>query len=159
MPDTNRQDERERAGHRPTREDLLHIYETAKVIAVVGASDNLSKPSGYVPGYLQSQGYRIIPVNPSRDTVLGEPAVPTLGDVVGPVDVVDVFRPAAEGRDIARAAAAIGARTIWFQPGTQSAEASRIAAGAGLTVVTRRCMGDTHKILGLGPGPEHPADD
>ena len=159
MTDRNPQDERKSAGHRPTREDLLHIYQTAKVIAVVGASDNVSKPAGYVPAYLQSQGYRIIPVNPSRDSVLGEPAVPTLSDVIGPVDVVDVFRPAAEGPDIARAAAEIGASTIWFQPGTQGAEASRIAAEAGLTVVTRRCIGDTHRALGLGPGPEHPGDD
>ena len=147
------------ARHRPTREDLLRIYETAKMIAVVGASDDVSKPAGYVPAYLQSQGYRIIPVNPSRDTVLGEPTCPTLAEIKGPVDVVDVFRPAAEGAEIARAAAAIGARTIWFQPGTQSAEASAIAADAGLTVVTRICIGVTHGTLGLGPGPEHPAGD
>ena len=159
MPDTNPRDERPSVGRRPTRNDLLRIYETVKSIAVIGASDDLSKPAGYVPAYLQAQGYRVIPVNPTRDTVLGEPAVPTLMDVAGPVDVVDVFRPAAEGPDIARAAAAIGTGTIWFQPGTQSAEASTIAADAGLTVVTRICIGDTHRTLGLGPGPEHPADD
>jgi hypothetical protein len=156
MPDTDSPDERRSVGHRPSRRDLLHIYETARVIVVVGASDDVSKPAGYVPAYLQAQGYRMVPVNPSRDTVLGEPAIPSLADVVGPVDVVDVFRPAAEGPDIARAAAAMGARTIWFQPGTQSAEASTIAADAGLTVVTRRCIGDTHRALGLGPGPDHP---
>ena len=159
MPDTNPQEERHRAGRRPTRNDLMRIYETAKSIAVVGASDDLSKPAGYVPAYLQTQGYRVIPVNPTRDTVLGEPTLPTLREIVGPVDVVDVFRPVGEGPEIARAAAAIGAATIWFQPGTQSAEASTIAADAGLTVVTRICIGDTHRTLGLGPGPEHPADD
>ena len=158
MPDTNMPDQRHSTRRRPTRQDLLRIYDTAKVIAVVGASDDVSKPAGYVPAYLQTQGYRIIPINPSRDTVLGEPAVQALTDVSGPVDVVDVFRPAAEGPDIARAAAATGARTIWFQPGTQSAEASAIAAEAGLTVVTRHCIGETHKTLGLGPGPEHPPE-
>ena len=157
MPDTDQADDR-RSSRRPTREDLLRIYETAKVIAVIGASDDGSKPAGYVPAYLQSQGYRIIPVNPSRDTVLGEPTIPTLADVGEPVDVVDVFRPPAEAPEIARAAVAIGARTLWFQPGTHSAEASAIATIAGLTVVTRICIGVTHGTLGLGPGPDHSAE-
>jgi predicted CoA-binding protein len=56
---------------RPSRDDLLRIYADTKVIAVVGASDDRSKPAGNIPAYLQSQGYRIVPVNPTRDTVLG----------------------------------------------------------------------------------------
>jgi uncharacterized protein len=143
---------------RARRDELLRIYGETKVIAVVGASDDVSKPAGNIPAYLQSQGYRIIPVNPVRDTVLGEPAIPSLGDIGEPVDVVDVFRPAAEGPGIARDAAAIGAKVIWFQPGTQSAEASAIAKEAGLTVITRICMGATHGTLGLGPGPDHTED-
>ena len=146
-------------GRRPTREDLLRIYETAKVMAVVGASDDVSKPAGYVPAYLQSQGYRIMPINPARDEVLGERTLKSLDEVDFPIDVVDVFRPAAEGPEIARAAVAMGAKTIWFQPGTQSAEASAIAAEAGMTVVTRLCIGVTHGTLGLGPGPDHTAED
>jgi uncharacterized protein len=140
---------------RARREELLGIYRDSRVIAVVGASDDQSKPAGNIPAYLESQGYRIIPVNPTRDTVLGEPTVPSLGAIDEPVDVVDVFRPAPEGPDIARAAAAIGTKVIWFQPGTHSAEASAIAREAGLTVITRICMGATHGTLGLGPGPEH----
>ncbi len=140
---------------RARREELLGIYRDSSVIAVVGASDDRSKPAGAIPAYLRSQGYRIIPVNPTRDTVLGEPTVPSLGAIDEPVDVVDVFRPAGEGPEIARAAAGIGARVIWFQPSTQSAEASAIARAAGLTVITRICMGATHGTLGLGPGPEH----
>ena len=139
---------------RPSRDDLLRIYADTKVIAVVGASDDRSKPAGNIPAYLQSQGYRIIPVNPSRDTVLGERSYASLADVDEPVDVVDVFRPAPEGADIARQAAEIGAKVIWFQPGTQSGEASRIAHDAGLTVVSRICMGATHGTLELGPGPD-----
>ena len=142
--------------YRARREELLRIYRDTRTIAVVGASDDRSKPAGYIPAYLQSQGYRIIPVNPVRDTVLGEPTVKALSDISEPVDVVDVFRPAAEGPGIARDAAAIGANVIWFQPGTQSAEASAIAREAGLTVITRLCMGATHGILGLGPGPHEP---
>ena len=139
---------------RPSRDDLLRIYADTKVIAVVGASDDRSKPAGNIPAYLQSQGYRIIPVNPTRDTVLGERSYASLADVDEPVDVVDVFRPAPEGADIARQAAEIGAKVIWFQPGTQSGEASRIGHKAGLTVVSRICMGATHGTLGLGPGPD-----
>ncbi len=140
---------------RARREELLAIYRDSRVIAVVGASDDESKPAGNIPAYLAAQGYRIIPVNPTRDTVLGQPAVPSLDAIDEPVDVVDVFRPAAEGPDIARAAAALGAKVVWFQPGTQSAEASAIGREAGLTVITRICMGATHGTLGLGPGPEH----
>jgi uncharacterized protein len=143
---------------RARRDELLRIYRETKVIAVVGASDDVSKPAGNIPAYLQSQGYRIIPVNPVRETVLGERAVPSLGDIGEPVDVVDVFRPAAEGPGIARDAAAIGAKVIWFQPGTQSGEASAIAKEAGLTVITRVCMGATHGTLELGPGPDHTED-
>lgn len=139
---------------RPSRDDLLRIYADTKVIAVVGASDDRSKPAGNIPAYLHSQGYRIIPVNPTRDTVLGERSYASLADVDEPVDVVDVFRPAPEGADIARQAAEIGAKVIWFQPGTQSGEASRIAHDAGLTVVSRICMGATHGTLELGPGPD-----
>lgn len=139
---------------RHRREDILRIFETTRVIAVVGASDDVRKAAGAIPAYLASQGYRIIPVNPVRDTVLGVPAVRSLDDITEPVDVVDVFRPAGEGAEIARQAVRIGANVIWFQPGTQSAEASGIASAAGLTVVTRICMGATHGALGLGPGPE-----
>jgi predicted CoA-binding protein len=139
---------------RPSRDDLLRIYADTKVIAVVGASDDRSKPAGNIPAYLQSQGYRIIPVNPTRDTVLGERSYASLADVDEPVDVVDVFRPAPEGADIARQAAQIGAKVIWFQPGTQSGDASRVAHDAGLTVISRICMGATHGTLGLGPGPD-----
>lgn len=142
-----------RGSYRARREELLRIYGETRVIAVVGASNDRSKAAGEIPAYLQSQGYRIIPVNPARDTVLGEPTVKSLADIDEPVDVVDVFRPAAEGSGIARDAAAIGARVIWFQPGTQSAEASAIGREAGLTVITRLCMGATHGTLGLGPGP------
>ena len=142
---------------RPTRDDLLRIYAETKVIAVVGASDDIRKPAGNIPAYLQLQGYRIIPVNPTRDTVLGERTYGSLADIGEPVDVVDVFRPAPEGPDVARQAAEIGAKVIWFQPGTQSGAASRIAHDAGLTVISRICIGATHGTLGLGAGPDqHP---
>jgi len=137
----------------PPIEDLRPIYLESKVIAVVGASPDTSKRANIVPSYLQGEGYRIIPVNPNREHVLGEVAYPTLADIPEPVDVVDVFRPADEAPDIARQAIAIGAKVLWLQEGLVSDEAARIARDAGLTYVSDLCMGLTHALLDLGEGP------
>jgi uncharacterized protein len=137
------------------RELLLEIYARTKAIAVVGASTDESKPAHEIPRYLQSQGYRIVPVNPRGGEILGEPVASSLDDVDEPADVVDVFRPADEAPAIAEQAIEIGARVLWLQLGIASAEARRSAEAAGLTVVMNRCMGATHGELGLGPGPRH----
>jgi predicted CoA-binding protein len=137
------------------RERLLEIYARTKTIAVVGASADESKFAHEIPRYLQSQGYRIVPVNPRGGVILGEPVASSLDDVEGPVDVVDVFRPADEAPAIAEQAIEIGARVLWLQLGIASAEAKHLAEAAGLTVVMNRCMGATHGQLGLGPGPHH----
>ena len=138
------------------RDDLADIYREAGTIAVVGASDNPAKPANAIPAYLQGQGFRILPVNPRGGEILDEPVSSQLGEIDGPIDVVDVFRPPAEAEAIAREAVAIGAKVLWFQPGTHTDEAVRIATEGGLRVVTRRCMGVMHAQLGLGPGPEQP---
>lgn len=137
----------------PTHEELLRVFAKPKTIAVVGASNAVGKPGHDIPRYLQSQGYRIVPVNPRGGEILGERAFPSLREVDVPVDVVDVFRPADEAVALARDAIAIGAKVLWFQAGTDSDEATAAAADAGLTVITKRCMGVTHGLLGLGPGP------
>ncbi|HZD71178.1 MAG TPA: CoA-binding protein [Actinomycetes bacterium] len=136
------------------REQLLRIYAETKTIAVVGASADPSKPAHQIPHYLQSQGYRILPVNPRGGEVLGEAVARSLGEVDRPVDVVEVFRPAEEAPEIARGAIAVGANVLWLQHGIESEEARRLAEAAGLTVVMNRCMGETHGELGLGPGPD-----
>jgi uncharacterized protein len=136
------------------RERLLRIYAETRTIAVVGASADPAKPAHTIPRYLQRQGYRIRPVNPRGGELLGEPVARSLGEVDGPVDVVDVFRPAAETPEIARQAVEAGAKVLWLQLGIASEEARRIAESAGLTVVMDRCMGATHAQLGLGPGPD-----
>jgi predicted CoA-binding protein len=136
------------------RERLLRIYAETKTIAVVGASADPSKPAHQIPRYLQRQGYRILPVNPRGGELLGEAVARSLAEVDGPVDVVDVFRPAAAAPEIAREAIAIGAKVLWLQLGIESQEAKRLAEAAGLTVVMNRCMGATHGELGLGPGPD-----
>jgi uncharacterized protein len=136
------------------RDQLLRIYTETKTIAVVGASADPSKAAHQIPRYLQRQGYRILPVNPRGGELLGEVAARSLAEVDGPVDVVDVFRPAEEAPAIAREAIAIGAKVLWLQLGIESEEAKRLAEAGGLTVVMNRCMGETHGELGLGPGPD-----
>jgi predicted CoA-binding protein len=135
------------------RERLLRIYAGTKTIAVVGASGDPAKPAHEIPRYLQQQGYRILPVNPRGGELLGEPVARSLAEVEGPVDVVEVFRPAAEAPQVAREAVKVGAKVLWLQLGIESEEARQIAEAAGLTVVMDRCMGETHGALGLGPGP------
>jgi uncharacterized protein len=134
------------------RERLLGIYAQTKSIAVVGASADPSKPAHQIPRYLQQQGYRILPVNPRGGQLLNEPVARSLVEVEGPVDVVEVFRPATEAPEIARAAVKIDAKVLWLQLGIASEEARHVAEAAGLTVVMDRCMGATHGKLGLGPG-------
>jgi predicted CoA-binding protein len=134
------------------REQLLSIYADTRTIAVVGASADPEKAANRIPRYLQSQGYRILPVNPRGGELYGEQVYTSLDQIGVPVDVVDVFRPAEEAPEIARKAVSIGARVLWLQLGIESDEARRIAEAAGMTVVMNRCMGATHRELGLGKG-------
>lgn len=124
------------------------------MIAVVGASPDTSKRANIVPSYLQDEGYRIIPVNPNHDQILGQRSYATLADIPEPVDVVDVFRPADEAPRIAEQAAAIGAKVLWLQVGIVSDDAAAIANEAGMTYVSDLCIGHTHAMLGLGSGPQ-----
>lgn len=128
-------------------QQLVDIYRTTRSIAVVGASTNPDKPAHSIPAYLQSQGYRIIPVNPSGGEILGEPTASSLQGIDEAVDVVNVFRPSEEAPDIARTAVEIGARTLWLQVGIEHEEAARIARDGGLAVVMDTCMGATHKRM------------
>ena len=136
------------------REQLRRIYAETRTIAVVGASADASKAAHQVPRYLQHQGYRILPVNPRGGELFGEHVYHSLADIDIPVDVVEVFRPPQEAPEIARQAIAIGAKVLWLQLGIVSEEALQVAEAAGMTVVMDRCMGATHALLGLGPGPD-----
>ena len=130
------------------------ILESAKVVAVVGASRDPGKPSGHIPYILRHRGFRIIPVNPNADEILGERTYASLLDIQEPVDVVDVFRPAAEAPGIARQAVAIGARALWLQFGIKSDEARSIAEAAGLDYVEDLCMGRTSVKLNIANTPK-----
>src|SRR3989442_9567680 len=140
------------------REQLLRIYAQTRTIAVIGASADASKAAHKIPRYLQSQGYRILPVNPRGGELFGEHVFRSLTEIDVPVDMVEVFRPAQEAPEIARQAVAIGAKVLWLQLGIVSEDARRIAEAAGPPDVMNRCMGATHALLGLGPGPPAPID-
>ena len=120
--------------------DPREVLEQAQTVAVVGASSDPEKPAHYVSAFLKQRGFRVIPVNPTLDSLLGEPAYASLQEVPGPIDVVDVFRPASEAPDIARQAAAVGARALWLQQGIRSPEARQIAEDSGMAYVEDRCM-------------------
>lgn len=130
-----------------TDEQLIEIYRSTRTIAVVGASANPAKPAHTIPAYLQSQGYRIIPVSPGGGEIFGERVVESLADITDPVDVVDVFRPPREVPEIARQAVKAGAKVLWLQAGIVSEEAAQIARAGGLDVVMDTCMGATHRRL------------
>ena len=137
----------------PDDDTLKKIYADTKTIAVVGASSDDTKPSHNIPKYLQSQGFKIVPVSPKGGEILGEKVFTSLEDVDVVIDVVDVFRPSDETPGIARSAVAKGAKVLWMQTGIESDDARKIAEEGGLTVIMDRCMGATHRQLGLGPGP------
>ena len=125
----------------------------ARTVAVVGLSSDPSKASHGVSAYMQAQGYRIIPVNPTETEVLGEPAYPTLAEVPVPIDIVDVFRRPEFCAEVAREAVAAGAGAVWLQLGIRSAEAQAIAEAAGLDYVEDRCIMVEHRRSGVGPVP------
>ena len=119
---------------------LRRILVENRVVAMVGLSASWHRPSYFAAKYLIDHGYRVVPVNPRYEEVLGQPCYPTLKDVPEPVDVVDCFRPAADIPPLARDAIDVGARVLWMQLGIVSEEAAALARGAGLDVIMNRCM-------------------
>jgi hypothetical protein len=115
------------------------ILQRAKTIAVVGASRDPDKAGGSVPAGLQKRGFRVIPINPFADTLFGERVYRSLLDVKEPIDIVDVFRPAADAPEIARQAVAVGAKAVWLQLDIRSDEARRITEAAGIDFVEDEC--------------------
>lgn len=137
-------------GVKNSDEQLQHILRNVKTVAVVGLSSNPDRPGYTVPAYLQSKGYRIIPVNPNLDEALGEKAYPHLLAVPDLVDLVQIFRPSEEVMPIVEQAIRKGAQVIWMQEGVSNEEAGLMARNAGLDVVMNTCMRATHKRLMSG---------
>jgi len=123
---------------------LRRILSEVHVVAVVGLSRNWHRPSNFAAKYLQDHGYRVIPVNPGYEEILGEKCYPTLADIPGLVDVVDCFRGVAEIPSLTEQAIAIGAKVLWMQLGIVHNESARLACDAGLDVVMDRCMKIEH---------------
>ena len=134
--------------------DPKKVLRRSRVIAVVGISRYRHKEAGRVPMQMQMAGYRIIPVNPHADVLLGEKVYRSLGEVPEPVDLVNVFRPSAETPAVVRQAVAIGAKAVWLQLGISSDEARRIAEEAGLDYVENRCIAVEMARHGLIDGHE-----
>lgn len=122
-----------------TDEELKDIFLTCKTIAVVGCSPRPERPGNFVARFLQKQGYRVIPVNPGHDELIGERCYPSLREIPEQVDMVDCFRRSEEMLDVVEDAIAIGAKVIWMQLGVINDEAAARAEAAGLKVVMDRC--------------------
>jgi predicted CoA-binding protein len=126
-------------------------------IAVVGLSRAPHKSAHSIPAMLQQEGYRIIPVNPIADELLGEPVHRSLAtidepiDLVDAIDLVDVFRPSKDAADVVRAAIAAGAKAVWLQTGITSDEGRALANEAGIDYVEDRCLGVEVRLRGARP--------
>lgn len=123
---------------------IRRLLNEAKTIAVVGLSTEKTKASNMVASYLQDEGYRIIPIHPKADEILGEKAYKSLRDVPEPIDIVDIFRPAVEVAGITEQAIAVGAKAIWQQLRIIDLEAADRALAAGLIVIVDRCIKMEH---------------
>ena len=132
---------------------MKDILLSAKTIASVGLSSNQQKESYWIVSYLKDQGYRIIPVNPTADEILGEKAYPDLESVPEKIDVVQVFRKPEDVPPVVDSAIKVGAKAVWMQEGIVNEEAAQKAREAGLQVVMDACMRATHRRLMIGPKP------
>lgn len=124
-----------------------NLLRNAKTIAVVGLSSRRSRPSYGVSEYMQSKGYRIIPVNPNETEILGERAFRSLDEIPEHVDIVDIFRRSECVPEIVDAAIRIGATGVWMQEGVVHDEAAGKARAAGLEVVMDRCILKEHRKM------------
>lgn len=124
---------------------IERLVHESRTVAVVGLSPDPRRPSHGVARYLVSAGLTVHPVNPGITEWQGLRAYPTLADVPGPIDVVDVFRRPQHAVEVARAAVAAGAGALWLQMGVVSEEAAGIAAEGGLDVVMDRCLAVEHR--------------
>ena len=124
--------------------EILRILHEARTVAVVGLSPNELRASNFVGFYLKRHGYRVVPVNPTAQEVLGEACYPSLADVPFPIDVVDVFRTPEAVPGIAAEAVEVGAKALWLQFGVISVEGAEIARRGGLAVVMDRCLKVEH---------------
>jgi hypothetical protein len=123
---------------------IQELLRDSHTIAIVGLSSDPQRASWFVASYLKKEGYRVIPVNPKAERILGEICYPDLASIPEPVDLVDVFRPASECLAVAQQAVAIKAKALWLQLRLVNIAAAELAARAGLKVVVDRCVKMEH---------------
>ena len=126
---------------------LRRILKQTRVIAIVGLSADWYRPSYFAAKYMQEHGYRVIPVNPKYESILGEKCYKSLRDIPEPVDMVDVFRKTQDVGPVADDAIAIGAKVLWQQLGVKNEAAAQKARAAGLEAVLDRCVKIEHGRL------------
>ncbi|RLL45427.1 CoA-binding protein [Oceanobacillus piezotolerans] len=131
----------------PSKEELKEILETSKTIAVVGLSDNPARTSYQISKIMQQEGYRIIPVNPTVDEVLGEKAYPSLTAVPDQIDIINVFRRPEYLPEIAEEAAKTNARIFWAQQGIVNEQAYHYLKERDFTVIMDLCIKVVHAVL------------
>ncbi|MBC8204741.1 CoA-binding protein [bacterium] len=132
-------------------DELKELFRSIKTIAVVGVSNNQEKAAYGVAKYLKQRGYRIIPVNPGCDEVLGEKCYSAIEEIPDEIDAVDVFRKAEFVPETAKAAVKKGAKVLWLQDSIISPEAQKIAEEAGMKFIQNDCMFRRHVgIFGFG---------
>lgn len=129
----------------PHDDPIADLLRKSKTIAVVGLSDNPMRPSHGVSAYMQSQGYRIIPVNPEIRELLGEKSCPSLGDVPEKIDIVNIFRRPEFVEEIVDQAIALKVPAIWMQEDVVNEAAAEKARTAGIFVVMDRCILKEHR--------------
>ncbi|MDX1449501.1 MAG: CoA-binding protein, partial [Acidimicrobiia bacterium] len=127
-----------------TPQDRLRILKNARSVALVGVSENPLRSSNFVATYLIRQPYRMYPVNPNYEQVLGMKCYPSLSNLPEPPDIVDCFRRAEDRPGVVEVASAVGAKGVWFQLGLRNDEAAQMAIDAGLEVVQDRCLKIEH---------------
>jgi predicted CoA-binding protein len=129
--------------------NIPDILSSAKVIAMVGASSNSERPSHGIMKLLMAEGYKVLPVNPNEEEVLGEAAYPSLDAIPEdvPVDIVNVFRRPAQTPEVAKQAVARGAKTLWLQLGIANADAKKTAEDAGLNYIEDTCIAVELKLM------------
>ncbi len=131
----------------PSEQEIKDILARYKTVAVIGMSKNPEKDAYRIPEYLKNKGYKIIPVNPSANEILGEKVYARLTDIPGDVDIVDVFRPSDDIANYVDEVIMKKPKVFWLQLGIQNKEAQEKVASAGIKVVFDRCMMSEHKKL------------
>jgi predicted CoA-binding protein len=129
------------------KQEIVNILKESKTIAVVGMSTKPEKAAHQIPKYLQSVGYKVIPVNPTAYEILGLKSYAKLEDISEKVDIVDVFRPSEQTPDVVNSAVTLNPKLIWLQLGISNEESKKIADNHGIPIVMGKCIMEEHKKI------------